>query len=1094
MKRRRRRWLPVLWVLLVLVTGISVNLYLALRPEALQARVRAALRKALAYPPEFDSLQLNWRGVAEVNGFRLLAEEDGVEVVRAGTIRAFPRLLALLTGRFEVDLLVMQDLELTVVRDRDGRWNLDRLLRPREGGGDVRLPDTVIERCHLYYSDATFTPPVVEEISDLRLVLVSGETGVVNFQGEFRDEPVGKLVVKGRCDVPPRQPRVDLEFQLFQLDLSARYHHFLPASVASKLRTLNLEGHLENVSGGLLFDKENGLQVTNLGGSLVGCQLAPAALPFPLEGLSGRFHVGGRTVRLDGLRGDFGGGLLEAQATFELLQDSYDLKGWNGSVTVSSFPLDRRLHGLVPPELQNILNLFQPQGEVGLELKVDSSQSLPPPPNELYAALHVQGADFRYRRFPYLVEDVRGKIVFRDGLLRLDGLQGRCGGGVVVSEGFIDPRRGGAIDVNLRVEGEPGLRLDERFRNALPSNIKSLWDDFQPSGVVSGEIRIDRADATAGGEHAERARERIHITARPREARIAYRRFPYEVQDISGEIIWDSFEKQVQLKLEGYHASQEIAARGAVKLGEDPRFQVTISCDSLAVDEALVNALSVEGRRLLRDFGFAGRVGATVEIFEEPGQGVQVITDLDILEGSIEHVKFRYPIQLSAGHVTVRNTQFIRFTDFRGYREVLAKEPSTSADGEEPEPPQRRTLDVGFAGSLSLGGSERRLIYDFDIAKLSIDRRLLEALPAVVQRFFTNFGLRGNFRGRLEGSYFFDEKDPSRESVTYQAEDVATTDASVDFGLEFKELTAKLRFSGSWKAGEPHRLEGDVTVEESWFNRLRLTNGEIVFVFGQVHPAILEARTRKEEKTYRPPEMFVRRLAGNRVHDTFQMSIHSDDVYGGEVDGFLFVDTGEVRDLGGDFVGRGLKISRASKDIFGVEGQDVKGTAAGKVFFEGRTNDFRSIRGQGFGVIKDARLMELPLFLGLLSILNLNFKEAAGKSYFNELSLPYTIEDGIFRSSTIAVLSPGIKLYGGGTMDDKGNLDLDFQPRLFNFQIPLIEQVFSLVKGGLAQVHVGGNLSKPKIEFRTAASLVRIPVEPPPPPERRLPSDLREKQ
>ena len=77
-------------------------------------------------------------------------------------------------------------------------------------------------------------------------------------------------------------------------------------------------------------------------------------------------------------------------------------------------------------------------------------------------------------------------------------------------------------------------------------------------------------------------------------------------------------------------------------------------------------------------------------------------------------------------------------------------------------------------------------------------------------------------------------------------------------------------------------------------------------------------------------------------------------------------------------------------------------------------------------------------------------------------------------------------------MDFSGNLDLTLEPRVLDFQIPIVEQIFSLLKKGLAQVRIAGDLAKPKVSFATAAGILQIGIEGGEPESNvPLPSDLK---
>jgi hypothetical protein len=175
-------------------------------------------------------------------------------------------------------------------------------------------------------------------------------------------------------------------------------------------------------------------------------------------------------------------------------------------------------------------------------------------------------------------------------------------------------------------------------------------------------------------------------------------------------------------------------------------------------------------------------------------------------------------------------------------------------------------------------------------------------------------------------------------------------------------------------------------------------------------------------------------------------------------------------------------------------GTAARGRARARIRFRGKTGDSRSLKGGGKAKIEEGKLTELPLFLGLLSLL---FGDDSGRHYFRDLDLGFKIEDGKFVAESggdIEIRSTGVKLSGKGTMDFEGNLDLTFEPFLLDVRIPVVDEILGLLKKGLSQIWITGNLSSPKMQFVTGAGIVRIGVGGD--KERTdsvpLPSDLRE--
>ena len=173
----------------------------------------------------------------------------------------------------------------------------------------------------------------------------------------------------------------------------------------------------------------------------------------------------------------------------------------------------------------------------------------------------------------------------------------------------------------------------------------------------------------------------------------------------------------------------------------------------------------------------------------------------------------------------------------------------------------------------------------------------------------------------------------------------------------------------------------------------------------------------------------------------------------------------------------GIEMARAAKDVFGVEGSNVEGNANGHVRFSGNTGDVASIQGEGYGVIRNAQLAELPLFLGLLRILKLDFGSPQQRDFFHEVRLPYRIEKQAFRVNEMAIRSKALTLIGSGTLDFQGGLDLVLRPQVIDAPVPIWDQLTRLVKDAFMRVRVKGDLVKPTVKLVTGLGLIDVPLD-----------------
>ncbi len=1104
-RRRLRVLLVVLSIGLITAAGALVNVYLALRPETLEAHLREGLAGVLRGPFAFTSFVLSWDRGAEIRNLRVypLAAQgatpealEGTELLQVPSLRVVPRLGSLIRGRFEIKQIEITSPILRVARKSGGRWSFEGILSETPtsppGAADFsEFPAIIVEDGKLLYSDeGPDGVPVAQSLDEVYAHVHRSGEGLVKLKAQVRTAFARKLEVQGSLEDGKSGPVLRMDVVGSRINLAAPFAAFLPPAAAEEVKKLGLEGFVD-VVGRFKWDAKDGIVPISVSADVLRAELNLPHSPHPLRGLKGKAILTERSFVVDKLEGSLGGArvVLSGKADFTgpwlVSPEAFRIGALSLDVRVDSFLLDQRVRDALPPELRAIFEEYKVDGPIGLGVVLKDCRSFPPRPEDVSASVRFDGVEFVYKKFAYPVTDLRGEVLIEKGRVTIERpIVGKNGPIVATVAG-----RGAALtpygDIEIVIKAE-NVPLDEKFRAALPKEVHAIWDDFQLVGAGNGTITIAR-DALVGvtpgpdGSLPKPVAPHVTVDALPVNVRMSYRHFSYEINSIQGKVHLDIRRDLLTFDgLVGKHGGHVIQGSGAVDMGDHrdkgrsgALFKIELESKELVVDDDLVNALSEDSRRLLEDFKFKGRVNANVSIHSTERSAAEVTADVNLIEASVNYRLFTYPLTLQKGRLRILADG------------ALAFEGLSTADDAQPR--------VVFSGQLTQGQGLRTLGFDFDLGSLRFDEKLMEALPPYLQSFVTNMKLGGTFKGRVAGSYTFDNAHPERFKIIYSGKDVSSEDASVDFGLRIHNMVAKGNFVGSKDADQPHQLVGEVSVESAWFNRIHLTKGDIDFSLGASHTALelLRKGGRIPGRDYMPPPWMAKTLTPEKARDAFQMLVHSGDLYGGKVDGFIFVETAGQRDMGADFVGSGFELARAAEDVFGAKGTGTSGTAKGKFSFTGKQGNFMEIKGSGEGLIEKAKLVELPLFLGILSLI---FGEGSGRHYFNEVLLKYDIKDGQFVAPKdgIDIRSPGVKLEGGGTMDFGGNLDLTLEPSIFDTKIPIVEQVFSLIKKGLAQVRITGDLTKPKVDFATAGGILKIGIDPgkssgtPP-----LPTDIR---
>ncbi len=119
--------------------------------------------------------------------------------------------------------------------------------------------------------------------------------------------------------------------------------------------------------------------------------------------------------------------------------------------------------------------------------------------------------------------------------------------------------------------------------------------------------------------------------------------------------------------------------------------------------------------------------------------------------------------------------------------------------------------------------------------------------------------------------------------------------------------------------------------------------------------------------------------------------------------------------------------------------------------------------GRGEMVVRDGKLFNVPLAMGLMQIVTLRMPVSGA---FERANMSYYIRDNTITFEKILFESPGINLAGLGTLSlQDRQLDLNFvteSPHEIN--LPIIYNITQFIRDQILQIHVTGTVDKPNIQ------------------------------
>ena len=1048
-RSRRKKLILLLGVIpVVLLASLAFFGRTFLESENLTALVTDELGREFAVPVALSKVE--YRFPNHVSAYHLsIGSPEGSRFAHLITIPRVSgrlRLWPLLLGRVEMESLRVDEAKVFIERDDDGVCTLTRAIDPASRapnpetrnvrpGLDWTPPAVYLRNVHVHSCPEsvfeTEEPLVIPE-----LVLRYLDDGRTEFTLTARaDDPA---VAGIHLDGLGNFVRGDLSttFRVDRLQVDEAFRGRLPGPLRQIWDEYRPTGtadflHRLEVRGGAIV--ENRATVTLEGG---GIEMADPRVS--IEDVSGKIEVSSDQVRIvNPLKGDAFGGRAEIRGFIEFTPDGPG--GGEIGLELENIRLDSSVRAALPPRLQTEWDLYSPRGMANLSLFARGDEF---PPMIDRTHLDLRDVDVRFHEYPYPLSGLSGTVVVSDGAITVDASGGEAPEVSIAARASVEPGR--PLNIEIKLED---LTLGPEVRECLPPDAREKYDQYDPAGLVDLVILVGRH------QDGEDVFTTVQLTAR--DASLAHEAFPLRVEHVSGRVQF-SKEAVSLADFRGVHGESAVyLEKGEVVRGTEGFSEIEIIAPNLELGPEVVAALPPQTREVLRGFGLNrspnGLVDTRVLLSSHGEDPLDVRVRTRILTPVLIQVEeFPYPLEFIQGEVIYDSSEsLVRFVELQT---DPAEGPLIEVNGEQSEPdpddPDRSLLALSLVVSPGTEGNGIEMS----------DPLLVESLPPDLREFSERMSLAGEVTGSVAVQYWSGGK--SADVVDYHGE-VDLTNASVDFGLKLYDINAKYIVAGGLDAERPHHFSGSIDAGSYRFSRFKIdVTRPTQFVYGEVHPAISLRKNgdRTGVSGYLPTPYFVETLLERDISKVFQASIGPAQLFGGDLNGFFFVDLVENGDFAGEAECEELNLALGGEDLFGTE--EISGLAEGVLQLRGKTQDIDSMNGFGFAKVYSARLKKIPalaaLFLNPLAGFSddsLHFHKADIERF--EVRNQKIIIENL---GDLRLESPVINIHGRGSLGFDSELDLLLEPQTLG-GLPIISDLLNT----LTRFRLKGKLDDPEV-------------------------------
>ncbi len=295
--------------------------------------------------------------------------------------------------------------------------------------------------------------------------------------------------VEGSVDVsrPGKPGRIEVRGEGMRIDealLAA-----LPAAKAEIVRRLRASGTFDFA---FRHDRDPGFERgyhNTLGIRLTRCTMAYAGFPYPLSNLTGSLHMDGKTWTIRDVTGTNDTGRVRCSGMLE--QEAGEGGELTLHLTGTGIVLEQELRDALPPGMRRIWDDVDPRGTAEFTARVRHRVGERQTDVELEAAPLGDTVSIEPAWFPYRLEQLRGRLSWRDGRLRFEGVRGIHARTTVSTEGSCRFTPDGGWHVSFERLTADRFRADHDVLRALPAGLQQAVAGVQLKGLLSVDGALD---------------------------------------------------------------------------------------------------------------------------------------------------------------------------------------------------------------------------------------------------------------------------------------------------------------------------------------------------------------------------------------------------------------------------------------------------------------------------------------------------------------------------------------------------------------------------------------------------------------------------
>lgn len=1033
-----------------MVGGVAFMLFKQTVQSQLQKQISAKVSEVLqgtdlafdleqARFHEGEGLQLNYVSLNLESG-NLSKPHSHLEIYEA-FIHAPISMAQLVAANVPIEKIDITRAKITLVRDQNGEWDFSNIIDSLPKTDSENPIQIEFRDCEIRMIDEQNgnNPPITLTNVNFRLgPRLNGGNKYQQFEGAFESKVISKIAFQGFLHPPTKQWKAKLSATNAQL--SSGLIKLLPTDMQDQMKELRAVSgkiNLKVEAQGLATLEE--IPQIQIDAQVEQLTIDDNRLPFPIQNGSFDFQSsnaqGNEFLSIKNASARFG----EAQFKCDYWHRGFILAPeqckLNGRLDNFNFSNQERLIKWFPEYCTKFCDEYSPSGtsDIAFELEYDGSS--------LKRSINADLTDmsFSFIKLPYEVANCRGKVTLNNDKCDFF-VQSNSGDDLIMLKGSArGVGNSPTYEVNISAPG--ALPIDQKMRDAIKAHpaMASVINRFGIQGQVSGTGRVFK-NSPDGDVNRE-------FDVRLKNCSIRHDNFDYPINEIDGLI-------QIQnnnyrfLNVTGKNHQGRVTCDGY--WNPDEGLDVTYLCQSIPLDDTLKYSLSSEMREIWDSLRIRGTLdqlkvdmtlppgAAAVELAITARMGARNIRP-NPNHISILPVWFPYEVNDLTGQVNVKDGK-VTLTNIQG---------------------THGRTNLRCEGSGAYTNNDWFINIDqMEVSSLKVDGDLIDAVPKEVAPAIRQL----DFQGIIGVSGALKVESAGRQPIPNQpGQPTILGDGPLQAKLSWSDVRFDLS-GAKMMIGMPiENIYGFITLSGTSDQHASRCSGTIaldtISIYGHQVTDISGPIWLDDHVILAGNKNNIRLGPENSPasYPPITGRMHKGDVvFNAEME---TAGTNRYR-LDAELTNGCLKESCKE---FGTDARNITGTSRAQIALEGDYEGIQSQAGRGAIQIYDAKIYELPIFLRLLTILNLQDNHA-----FDTANISFDVQGDEINFDQMKFTGNAISLSGTGKMNLDQDLDFQFHSVFGRdkYDKTLLSKLYHKSSERILQIEVNGTVENPKTKQR----------------------------